>query len=127
MASDQPDHAAIFETLVEVAEDPDPTRLRLTLDNGRTVTGGVVDPILDRDPDIDTATVDLSLEFSEAIEVELPDSVDEDTGISSTGLVRAEKRRGDIRPIEVCLTSASREVEYPVVGEVESVDRIPED
>lgn len=128
MTDQDPDHAAIFETLAEVAEAPEPTTLRFTLaDDDRTIDGFVEDPQFDRDPDLDSATVDLTLEFQEAIEVELPDDVDEDTAYSETGFVRAKKRRGEFQPAELCLTSAAREVKYPLVGEVESVERLDRD
>lgn len=119
------DHDAIFDQLADAAEDPDPTTLRFVLDDGRTLTGGVVDPQVDRDPDPDT--VDLTLEFDEAVKVELPDDVDEDSGWSQTGFVRMRKVRGDVEPAEVRLTAASHEAEYPLVGEVASVERVDRD
>ena len=122
-------HAAVFEVLEAVAEDADPARLHLTIDDitdnaDREVTATVVEGHIDR-RDPESATVDLSVEFDTGIEVELPDTLDEDTAMSNIGFLYQEQTERDTYdPAELRLTSAARTVDDPLVGDVREVERV---
>ena len=122
-------NAEVFHKLEEIAENTDHPRLNLVIDPIKTSeerenTAAVVAAGVDRSGP-NKATIDLSLEFDDPVEVDLPDMLDEGTAYSQTGFVVTGQSGADsyVRA-ELRLTNVTQSVNEFPIGDVRSVERI---